>query len=150
MGGGSSGSKPRTMKESNELSFIADCPEASVWTTSKVATTTETSRVDPEASYTFVRELKRSVARDDKTVSSFQVRLRLGHSRRLTRRSTFSPQVLHHLPVFEEPRRTHKFDRKNYEEEFSHLEYSLPLDRPRSELHSLRSFVSSLFLPFLC
>lgn len=81
MGGGSSGSKPRTMKESNELSFIADCPEASVWTTSKVATTTETSRVDPEASYTFVRELKRSVARDDKTVSSFQVRLRLGHSK---------------------------------------------------------------------
>lgn len=77
-GGGSSASKSRNVNESEEPSCIVDCPEALVWKGNKVATTSQSSKIAPEASYTFVRELKRSVATDDKTVSSVQFLLHLG------------------------------------------------------------------------
>ena len=51
--------------------------------------------------------------------------------------------MLHHLPVFEEPISTLKFDREKYESQFDALEYSLNFDRPRGKPNHCRREISA-------
>lgn len=69
-GGGSGASVCSPSALADQLGLTCDPPGASVWTNaSRIASSVPAGKVNPVPDYTFVRELRRSVAVDDQTVS---------------------------------------------------------------------------------